>query len=88
MGAGAAYRHEQFLFVGEVHRTHWPDFEWHETGSSPIRPDYVKLTTVHVGLEYEASMPSLSSEPVLLRCGFYTAPFHFLEELSMDETDG
>ncbi len=88
MGAGAAYRHEQFLFVGEIHRTNWSDFEWRETGGSPIRPDYVKLTTFHVGLEYEASMPSLSSEPVLLRCGFYTAPFHFLEELSMDETDG
>jgi len=88
MGAGAAYKHGQSLFVGEIHRTNWSDYEWHETGGSAIRPDYMELTTFHVGLEYEAAMPSLSSEPVLLRCGFYTAPFHFIEELSTDETTG
>lgn len=88
MGIGAAYKYEQILFVGEIHRTNWADYKWHEMGGAPTRPEYVNLTTFHVGLEYEASVPSLSTEPLLLRGGFYTSPFHFLEELSMDETTG
>lgn len=88
MGVGAAYKYEQILFVGEIHRTNWADYKWHEMGGTPRRPEYVNLTTFHVGFEYEAFVPSLSSEPLLLRGGFYTAPFHFLEELSTDETTG
>lgn len=88
MGIGATYKYEQFLVVGEIHRTNWSDYEWQEMGESPTRPEFVNLTTFHVGLEYEASIPSISPEPLLLRAGFYTSPFHFLEELSTDETTG
>lgn len=88
MGIGASYKYEKLLLVGEVHRTNWSDYKWREAGEMPTRPEYVNLTTFHVGLEYEASMPSLSPEPILLRGGFYTQPFHFLEELSTDETTG
>lgn len=88
MGAGVAYQYENVLLVGEIHRTKWSDYEWSEASSSPVRPGYVDLTTFHAGLEYAVPAPSLSSEPVLLRCGFYTSPFHFLRDLSTDETNG
>jgi len=88
MGIGASYKYEQVLFVGEVHRTNWADYKWQEMGELPTRPEYVNLTTFHVGLEYEAMTPSLSKNPLFLRAGFYTSPFYFLKELSTDETTG
>jgi hypothetical protein len=88
MGIGAAYKYEKMLVVGEVHRTNWSDYKWGKAGETPIRPEYINLTTFHVGLEYEALVPSLFPKPLLLRGGFYTSPFHFLKEISMDETTG
>jgi long-subunit fatty acid transport protein len=88
MGIGAAYKYEKTLFVGEIHRTNWSDYKWSAAGEAPTRPEYLNLTTFHLGLEYEASIPSISPEPLLLRAGFYTSPFHFLKELSTDETTG
>ena len=30
MGVGAAYQYEQILLVGEIHRTNWADYQWHD----------------------------------------------------------
>lgn len=52
MGVGGSYKNNQTLIVGEIHRTNWSDYESHEVGESPFRPEYVNLTTLHIGLEY------------------------------------
>ncbi len=88
MGGGLSYRRDKTLYIGEIHRVNWSDFESVTPGESAIQYDYLNLTTFHLGVEYEASLPSLSSKPVLLRGGFYTQPFYFLTEFSTNETTG
>ena len=88
MGAGVAYRHDKTLFIGEIHRTNWSDFKSVITGQSAMEYNYLNLTTFHLGVEYETSLPSISPKPVLLRGGFYTQPFYFLTEFGTDESTG
>jgi long-subunit fatty acid transport protein len=88
MGAGIAYKYASILFVGEVHRTNWSDYKYSELGQQPTKPKYEDLNTFHLGAEYEISMPNISAEPILLRGGFYTSPFYFVEDASTNESSG
>lgn len=78
-GFGATYEYEKILFIGEIHRVKWSDYTIQDKDDIE-RPDYLDLTTYHVGVEYRADIPDISSEPVRLRAGFYTAPFYFIGE--------
>ncbi|MBD3180855.1 hypothetical protein GF312_01085 [Candidatus Poribacteria bacterium] len=86
MGFGLSYKSGQFLVVGEIHRVNWSEYKHGKVGESLTRPEYVNLTTYHVGIEYMTSADA--SDPIFLRCGFNTSPFHFLREVSSDETSG
>lgn len=78
-GGGATYEYEDILFIGEIHQVKWSDYTIQDKDDIE-RPDYLDLTTYHVGVEYRADIPDISSEPVRLRAGFYTAPFYFIGE--------
>ena len=87
-GLGATYEHENVLFIGEFHRVNWSDYTIQVGRGKTERPNYFDLTTYHIGVEYKANIPDISSDPVRLRAGLYTAPFYFVEQRSTDETKG
>jgi long-subunit fatty acid transport protein len=87
-GLGATYEHENILLIGEVHRVNWSDYTIQIGSGQTERPNFFDLTNYHIGVEYKANIPDISSDPVRLRAGFYTAPFYFVEQRSTDETKG
>jgi len=86
-GAGATYQSGNLLLIGEMHRTNWSEYTLQVGDEKTQRPDFLDLTTYHLGVEYQV-VSDISPNPVKLRAGYYTAPFYFIERQSTDEAKG